>query len=143
MKSYLRISHISEISLVLILVFALFLNSCKTNERIVEVEKEVVKTEYQTNHTRDSIYLKDSVYLERRNDTVFLTKYQNLYRDRIRVDTLFRTDSIRKTEIVIKTINKLTKWQEWRLKLFRWLVLSVILLIVYTFRKQLIKIIIR
>lgn len=141
MKSYLRISHISEISLVLILVFALFLNSCKTNERIVEVEKEVVKTEYQTNHTRDSIYLKDSVYLERRNDTVFLTKYQNLYRDRIRVDTLFRTDSIRKTEIVIKTINKLTKWQEWRLKIFRWLVLSVILLIVYTFRKQLIKII--
>lgn len=127
--------------IVLILVLFFTLLSCKVRERIVEVEKEVVKTEYKTNHIRDSIFHRDSIFLEKRNDTVFLTKNRYIYKDKLRIDTLLRTDTISNIRVEFVEVNKLTKWQEWRLKLFRWLVVSVIILLLYSFRKILLKII--
>lgn len=51
---------------------------------------------YAERIVRDSIFLHDSVSLLRRADTVFLEKIRMLYRDRVRVDTVFRCDTLYK-----------------------------------------------
>ncbi len=138
MRKFFTFSLKSKIAIVLIL---LFFTSCKPTERIVEVEKEVVKTEYKNQVFRDSIYFADTVQIDRQGDTIWITKTQYRYKDKLRVDTLFQSDTIIKTEQVIKEVNKLTGWQQLRLKLFRWLLIGFIGLLAYTFRKPIIKLI--
>ena len=75
------------------LLFALspfLLYSCKTTKHI-----ETVKTEYKTNHIRDSIHCYDSVYIKDKGDTIFLERYKYLYQDRIVRDSIFINDTIR------------------------------------------------
>ena len=43
---------------------------------------------------RDSVFVCDSVLLQQRADTVFLTRTRTLYRDRLRVDTFWRCDTV-------------------------------------------------
>ena len=43
---------------------------------------------------RDSIFVCDSVLLKVRADTVFVTRTRTQYRDRIRIDTLWRCDTV-------------------------------------------------
>ena len=49
---------------------------------------------YAERIVRDSIFLHDSISLLRRADTVFLEKIRTLYRDRVRVDTVFKCDTL-------------------------------------------------
>lgn len=84
----------------------------------------VTLPEYHTDTLRtiqlqkDSVYLRDSVYVTRelRGDTLYLTtdRWRTEFRDRLKVDTAYvsKTDSV----VVVKEVEKpLTKWQ--RLKM--------------------------
>lgn len=80
--------------MLLLTAYLLPLTSCKTQQRIVEKEKLVYKTEYKNRVQLDSVYLHDSVYIHQRNDTVFFSKWKTAYKYKYLTDTLRRTDSI-------------------------------------------------
>ena len=53
----------------------------------------------------DSVVLRDSVFIRERSDTVFYTRYRTLYKERIRVDTIVRCDTLyRDREIVVERV---------------------------------------
>ena len=95
----------------LIAALVLCFMACKGTERIVEVPK--VKTEYKDRvvEKKDSIYIQDSTFVYVGGDTVYLYKYKNIYRDRVKTDTLYinRCDSI---AVPCPVEKKLTFWEE-------------------------------
>ena len=73
----------------------------------------------------DSIYFSDSVLIERKGDTVFNTKIKYKYISKFIKDTVSIRDSIyiEKPIEVVKEVNRLTKWQRWRLNLL-WVLMA-------------------
>ena len=57
-------------------------------------------------HTRvDSVLLRDSIFIREKSDTVFYTKYRTIYKERLRVDTIVRCDTIyREKEVVVEKV---------------------------------------
>ena len=97
------------LTLGLILFFA---TGCKSVQPVI-IEK--TKIEYRDRLRVDSIYNRDTVQIYGRNDTVFKDIIK--WRERFRLDTVsvVRIDSIPYAVEVIREVNKLTKWQRWRL----------------------------
>jgi hypothetical protein len=87
--------------------------SCKS---IQYVPVETVKTEYKvrtdTLTQKDSIYLRDSIWVEKSGDTVTTYKtryvYQDRWRDRVARDTIIKTDSI---QVPYPVERKLSRWE--------------------------------
>lgn len=83
------------------------------------VYEPIEKTVYHTDTLRlsqlrvDSVVLHDSVVVAQRGDTVFMTKYRDRYRYRLRTDTLYKAvvDTAR-IEIPIPVEKPLTRWQK-------------------------------
>lgn len=82
-----------------IMVFAgLVLGGCKTKYvSVPEIHTEYI-TRVDTTVRKDSVYLKESVYVERKGDTLYVNK--TLYRDRyhdiykVKTDTVVKRDSV-------------------------------------------------
>ena len=76
-----------------------------------------VKIEYKERLRVDSIYNRDTVQIYGRNDTIFKDVIR--WRERFRIDTVsvVKVDSIPYPVEVVLEVNKLTKWQRWRLAL--------------------------
>ncbi len=102
------------LSLGLILFFA---TGCKSVKSVKPVIVEKTKIEYRDRLRVDSIYNRDTVQIYGRNDTIFKDIIR--WRERFRVDTVsvVKIDSIPYPVEVIREVNKLTKWQRWRLTL--------------------------
>lgn len=85
------------------------LNSCTT--RYIPVESVRVDSVYVSKVQRDSIYEKDSIFVAVKADTVFFTKTQYRYRDRIVRDTVsvFRCDTITKVVEVEKKLSRIER----------------------------------
>lgn len=107
-----KIRLVWTVILVAILVVFL-LTGCKTKTVLVPVNE--TKIEYRDRLRIDSIYNRDTIQIYGRNDTVFKDVVK--WRERFRVDTVsvVKVDSIPYPVEVIKEVNKLTKWQRWRL----------------------------
>ena len=63
----------------------------------------------QSNHVErirvDSVMLHDSVFIRERYDTVFYTRYRTVYKERLRVDTVVRCDTIfHDREVVVEKV---------------------------------------
>ena len=123
-----------------ILTFTLFfcLPGCsslwKARERIV------VRHDTTTVHHRDSLILKDSVYIREwiRGDTVFVDKFRDRYifRDRWRDSISVR--EVHDTTTVEVSVEKSLSWsQKAKISVFPWLLLVSIGLLLWTFRKYL------
>lgn len=99
------------ILLAILIVF--LLTGCKTKTVLVPVKE--TKIEYRDRLRIDSIYNRDTVQIYGRNDTIFKDIIK--WRERFRVDTVsvVKIDSIPYHVEVIQEVNKLTKWQRWRL----------------------------
>lgn len=50
--------------------------------------------QYHERVVRDSIFCRDSIVVRNTTDTVYVMRERTLYRDRLRVDTLWRCDTI-------------------------------------------------
>ena len=113
-----------------LLVTLLF--GCKS-VKYVPVESVMTDSVYVDRFTRDSVYLRDSVWVNRWvvGDTVFVDKVsvKYLYRDRWRRDTVavVMRDSV---QIPLPVEKPLGWWQQARLKLFWPLVAVVVVLAV-------------
>lgn len=105
-----------------------FVTGCKSKTVLVPVDR--VKIEYRDRLRVDSVYNRDTVELYRQNDTI----YKNVirWRERFRLDTLsvVKVDSIPYPVEVVREVNKLTKWQSFRLKILNILVLVVVAYVV-------------
>lgn len=92
----------------------MFIMTSCASTKYVEVPVESIKTEYVTQYERDSIYVHDSIDRYRSNDTVYLTKYKNIYRQINKIDTVIKTDTIPKIITIEKTevkeVNKIKWW---------------------------------
>ena len=91
----------------------------------IPLTNTITKIEYRDRLQRDSIYFSDSVIIETKGDTVFNTKIKYKYINKLIKDTVNIRDSvyIEKPIEVIKEVNRLTKWQRWRLN-FLWVLLA-------------------
>lgn len=117
MEFYGNDDHYRFIRIYLLLIAALvtlMLVSC-TITKYVPVE--TVKTEYR-NRTdsfvmRDSIYCRDSVWVERKGDTITLQMTKFIYKDRWREkivsDTVIRRDSI---QVPVPVERRLSRWEQ-------------------------------
>ena len=96
-----------------LLFMTLLLGSCKVKEKIVEVPIPQIKTEikYIDKIKYDSIYLKDSVYIIQKGDTIYNNKVAYRYKYKYLKDTIIvnKTDTITRLQKIteIKVQNQL------------------------------------
>ena len=108
--------------IIFLVMFAIF--GC-TKRIYIPVTTTVTEIEYRDKLVRDSIFFSDSVLIERNGDTVFNTRIKYQYINKLVRDTVNRFDSvyIEKPIEVVKEVNRLTKWQRWRLN-FLWVLMA-------------------
>ena len=107
------------------------LSGCKS---VQYVPLETVRTDslYVDRYQHDSIYLRDSVYVNRwtDGDTVYQDKivYKYVYRDKVKYDTvaILRSDTAR---VPYPVERRLTKWEQVRLNVGGWVIGAVIIFI--------------
>ena len=123
-----------------ILISALaLLSACKTQERIVTVDKVRTDTTYITMHERDSIHIHDSIHVSEKGDTVRIDRWHTRWRDRWRYDTIYisNTDSVPVPyPVEVKVPRELTWWQQARLRLANLSLLALALWLVVKILKR-------
>jgi hypothetical protein len=129
MREYARI--------IIITIAALCLSACKSI-KYVPVETIKVDTTYISQIKIDSIYHRDSIYVEHKGDTVYLSKYKYLYKYIEKHDTLWRekTDTIR---IAYPVEAQLSKWQKIKINIGEYLITAIALVIIWLCAKYFIK----
>ena len=133
--------YIATVFIWLIFLLVVFcIGSCKTKYvSVPEYHTEYI-TKMDSFTQRDSIFLKDSIYMWMKGDTIYKEKFSVIYKDRWRdrylCDTVIKTDSVRVPYPVEK---KLSKWQQIKLDIGEWVIvalaLSLIALVVIIVRK--------
>ena len=107
------------------------LSGCKS---VQYVPVETVKTDsvYIDRFQRDSIYQRDSVFVNRwtAGDTVYQDKvvWKYVYRDKVKYDTMsiLRSDTVR---VPYPVERRLTKWEQVRLNVGGWAIALVVITI--------------
>lgn len=128
------------VELILILLGLNLAVSCspKIYERVVYQHD----TTYVQSVKVDSTFRKDSVFVKEKGDTVYI------YKERIRDRYVFRHDTLRLVKVdsvavervkEVKVEKPLSAWKTAKIEAFWWLVAAVLLLLLWTFRKPLIK----
>jgi hypothetical protein len=79
----------------ILLTLVLFIASCKQTEYVTipSLERDSI---YITKTERDTLLVRDSVFVKDRGDTVYVEKWKTIYKSRVSTDTMSieRTDSI-------------------------------------------------
>lgn len=127
----------------LIVGFAILLvmvTSC--SPRIIETIRYQRDTTYVQQVKVDSVYRRDSVFVREKGDTVFI------YKERIRDRYVFRHDTLRLVKVdsvavervkEVKVEKPLSAWKSAKIGAFWWLFAAVLLLLLWTFRKPILK----
>ena len=95
--------------------------SCKSSQ-VTVVERVRTDTCYISKEKKDSIYVRDSVFLHEytKGDTIYVekTRVNLVTQERLRIDTVYKVklDSVPVPYPVVKEVNRLTWWQE----IFAW-----------------------
>ena len=120
--------------LLFIIIPCLMLSLLAGCKSVQYVPVETVRTDsvYVDRFQRDSIYQRDSVYINRwtAGDTVYQDKivYKYIYRDKVKYDTvaILRSDTVR---IPFPVDRELSKWEQIRLDVGGWAIGVVIITI--------------
>lgn len=108
----------------LILLFLLLLCGCRTE--YVPIESVRYDSVMIEKLMRDSVYVRDSVYLKEKGDTIYKYKDRFVYVYKNSVDT-FLVEKIREKEIPVPVERKLTWWdvvkKEWLDRIFAALII--------------------
>lgn len=116
---------------IIVCILICLLSGCKS---VQYVPLETVRTDslYVDRYQHDSIYLRDSVYVNRwtAGDTVYQDKvvWKYVYRDKVKYDTVsvLRSDSVR---VPYPVERRLTKWEQVRLNVGGWVIALVVITI--------------
>lgn len=120
--------------LLFLIIPYIILSSLAGCKSVQYVPVETVRTDsvYVDRYQRDSIYQRDSVFVNRwiAGDTVYQDKvvWKYVYRDKIKYDTvaILRSDTLR---VPYPVEHKLTKWEEVRLTVGGWAIAFIIIVI--------------
>lgn len=123
-----------------VLLLCLGLGGC--SPRFVEHIRCQRDTTYVQQVKVDSVFRRDSVFVREKGDTVFI------YKEHIRDRYVFRHDTLRLVKVdsvavervkEVKVEKPLSAWKSAKIGAFWWLVAAVLLLLVWTFRKPILK----
>ena len=113
------------IYIIILLTSAIWFSSCRS---IRHIPIETVKHDsiYISKIQHDSIYQRDSIYVDRKGDTVLIYKDRYLYKYKNLIDTMYinRIDSI---QIPYSVEKQLTRWQSVKMELGGWIFGVIIL----------------
>ena len=129
------------LALLLSVILLSLASSC--SPRIVEHIRYQHDTTYVVRRESVRFYDRDSIYIREKGDTVYKYVEKWRWRDRVRVDTFYRTrvDSVAVEHTKIVEVEKpLSWWRKWQIGAFWWLCGAVVLLLLWTFRKFIFKI---
>ena len=125
------------IYIITLLTSAIWFSSCRS---IQHIPIETVKHDsiYISKILHDSIYQRDSIYVDRKGDTVLIYKDRYLYKYKNLIDKMYisRTDSI---QVPYPIEKQLTKWQSMKLELGGWalgIIIVFILVLIGRYVKQ-------
>lgn len=101
----------------LLLFLAILAATSCTRHVYVPVETTKSDTVYLNRVQLDSIYMRDSVFIEKSGDTIRESQYKYIYRFKDRIDTLYisKTDSIQVPYPVEVVKYKTPQWCWWAL----------------------------
>jgi hypothetical protein len=86
---------------------------------------------------RDSVFVRDSVYVQEKGDTIYKYKDKYVYVYKNRVDT-FYMEKIREREVPVPVERKLTWWERVKLEYAEWVFgMIVAIALVYALRQWL------
>ena len=118
---------------ILVILAGLALGSCKTKYvSVPEIHTEYI-TRVDTTVRIDSVYQRDSVYVERKGDTLYVNK--TLYRDRyhniykVKKDTVVKRDSVNVAYPVEKEMSRIERLFVAMGKFFAALVIALLFVI--------------
>lgn len=84
---------------------------------------------------RDSVFVRDSVYVQEKGDTIYKYKDKYVYVYKNRVDT-FYMEKIREREVPVQVERKLTWWERVKLEYAEWVFgMIVAIALVYALRQ--------
>lgn len=127
-----------ELARIITLIFlATILYGCKSIQ-YVPVETTKRDTTYLSQTKIDSIYHRDSIYVERKGDTVYLSKYKYLYKYIEKHDTLWR-EKVDTVRVAYPVEAQLTKWQKIKINIGEYLITAIALVIIWLCAKYFIK----
>lgn len=127
-----------ELTRIITLIFlATILYSCKSIQ-YVPVETTKRDTTYLSQIKIDSIYHRDSIYVERKGDTMYLSKYKYLYKYIEKHDTLWR-EKVDTVRVAYPVEAQLTKWQKIKINIGEYLITAIALVIIWLCAKYFIK----
>lgn len=127
-----------ELARIITFIFlATILYSCKSIQ-YVPVETMKRDTTYLSQTKIDSIYHRDSIYVERKGDTVYLSKYKYLYKYIEKHDTLWR-EKVDTVRVAYPVEAQLTKWQKIKINIGEYLITAIALVIIWLCAKYFIK----
>jgi hypothetical protein len=102
--------------IVVALIVCLLLFGCKTQYVPVETIRTVTVTKTDSFIEKDSVFCHDSVFVQAKGDTLLVekwhTKYVDRWRDKVRIDSFIKVDSV---QVPYPVEKKLTKWQQFTL----------------------------
>lgn len=120
--------------LILLLIMYFF---CECRTEYVPIESVRYDSVMIEKLMRDSVFVRDSVYLQEKGDTVFKYKDRFVYVYKNRVDTFF-AEKIREIEVPVPVERKLTWWERVKLNYAEWVIaVLVAIALVYALRQWL------
>ena len=120
--------------LILLLIMYFF---CECRTEYVPIESVRYDSVMIEKLMRDSVFVRDSVYLKEKGDTIYKYKDRFVYVYKNRVDTFF-AEKIREIEIPVPVERKLTWWERVKLNYAEWVIaVLVAIALVYALRQWL------
>ena len=118
-----------------ICVLFLFLCGCRTE--YVPIESVRYDSLFVEKLMTDSVYVRDSVFVRDRGDTVYVDKDRYVYVYKNRIDTFFVYRD-REVEVPVPVERRLTWWERVKLEYAEWVVgVLVAIALIYALRKWL------
>lgn len=113
---------------VTIVWLCIVLSSCTTT-KYIEVPKEVVKTEYRDRLQKDTMYVKDSIFVKQKGDTIYIDKWHTQYVEKVRIDTCTIDHYSVETKVITQE-KQLTKWESFKMNIGGYCLFLLLLIIV-------------
>ena len=111
--------------LILLLIMYFF---CECRTEYVPIESVRYDSVMIEKLMRDSVFVRDSVYLKEKGDTVFKYKDRFVYVYKNRVDTFF-AEKICEIEVPVPVERKLTWWERVKLNCAEWVIAVLVVLL--------------
>lgn len=123
--------------IIALILLAIMLYGCKSIQ-YVPVETIKRDTTYISQIKIDSVYHRDSIYIEHKGDTVYLSKYKYLYKYIEKHDTLWQ-EKVDTIQIAYPVEAQLTKWQKIKINMGEYLIAAIVLIVIWLCVKYFIK----